>query len=251
MKVIKGTHLAVSDFKADTLHAMWIDNLTRSPLGIDRVTDKLGFTRRATHKGKLRFPEMPCIRCGATTPTVDPNRWTVFRTPGTFPHNPSNFRCELGEHSFSLADLIDHYCPTKQKLRALLKGIGNNEPQLIRTYTAECGDFRDTGKDAEAVAKEVLPAVHDCKVRLVGIDAPSVEIGRQIAGQCRDDLPWATVDVTPDGSLVSVDWHKGRLTDVERLRMTNRDRAAHFKKTEQVEKETASFRRQRRAELGL
>jgi hypothetical protein len=200
MKVIENTHIAVSDFTEGTKNVMWIDSLMRSPVGIDRVTDALGFTRRTVHAGKLRFPGMPCIRCDATTPTIDPNRWTIYRTTGTFPHNPSSFRCEMGGHAFTLGDLIAYYNPTKQKVRALLEKIGSHEPHLIRTYTAEYGDSSVTSKDAEAAAIEVLPAVHDCTVGLVGIDAPSLKIGRQIAGQCHDDLPWATVDVKPNAA---------------------------------------------------
>ncbi len=251
MKVIKDTHLAVSNFTADTLVSMWIDALTRSPLGIDRVADELGFTKRDVHAGRLRFPGMSCPICGATTPTADPARWTVYRTSGTYPRNPSGFRCEMGSHSFGLDVLIERDCPTKPKVKALLEKIGICKPQLIRTYTAEHGDYSETGRDAELVAKEVLPVVHDCSVRIVGIDSPSLDIGRQIAGQCRGDLPWADVAVEPDGSLIDLHWHKGALTELEKNRTANREITARFKNIKRVEEETESFRRQRRVELGL
>jgi hypothetical protein len=230
---------------------MWIDSLMRSPVGIDRVTDALGFTRRTVHAGKLRFPAMPCIFCSATTPTVDPNRWTIYRTAATFPDHPGRFACEMGGHGFTLGDLIDYYNPTKQKVRAFLEKIGSHEPQLIRTYTAEYDSDSVSSKDAEQAAIEVLPAVHNCQVRIVGIDAPSLKIGRQIAGQCRKDLPWATVDVKPNGTLLAIDWHRGRLTDVERLRMTNRKTAARFQTLKVLESDVDAYRRQRLEELEL
>jgi hypothetical protein len=157
----------------------------------------------------------------------------------------------MGEHSFGMDTLIDHYCPTKPKVKALLKKIGSHRPQLIRTYTAESGDYSETGRDAELVAKEVLPVVHDCKVKIVGLDAPSLDIGRQIAGQCRADLPWADVKTTPDGTLIDVHWHRGPLTNLERLRVEGQAITARFKNIKRVEEETESFRRQRRQELGL
>jgi hypothetical protein len=252
MKVIKGTHLAISPFTPDTLISMWIDSLMHSAIGIDITADALEFTRRDVHEGKLRFPGLACILCGATTPTADPNRWTVYRTKGTYPHDPSNFRCELGEHSFTLADLIDHHCPTKPKLRALLKKIGSHEPQLRRFYVAEIDGRRAVNTDAQDAVREILPVVNNCLAKIVGIDSPTKEIAAQLAGQCDADLPWhEEVELHKDGSLVLIDWHKGRLTDLERLRMENRETAARFKNIKRVEEETAAFRFQRRAELGL
>jgi hypothetical protein len=220
-------------------------------VGNGRVTDALGFTRRVVHEGRLRFPEMPCIRCGATTPTVDPNRWTIYKTQGTYPDNPSVFRCEMGNHSFTLAALIAHHCSTEPKVQALLTKIGICEPQLIRTYTAEYDGNSVTSKDAEAAAREVLPSVHDCTVRLVGLDCASLEIGKQLAAQCRDDLPWATVDVNPDGTLIDQGWHKARLTDQERIRQSARDSHAKFAKIVALDEATEDFHRAEKVRLGL
>jgi hypothetical protein len=93
--------------------------------------------------------------------------------------------------------------------------------------------------------------VHDCKLKIVGFDAPSVKIGRQVAAQCRDKAPWAIVDVNPDGTLIDPLWHKGLPTELEKNRIEHQKIAARFKNVKRVEKETEAFRRQRRSELGL
>jgi hypothetical protein len=203
------------------------------------------------HEGRLRFPEMPCIRCDATTPTVDPNRWTIYKTQGVYPDNPSVFRCEMGNHSFTLADLIAHHCSTEPKVQALLTKIGICKPQQIRVYSAEYGEVTAISKDAEAAAIEVLPTVHDCTVRLVGIDCASLEIGRQLAAQCHDDLPWATVDVNPDGTLIDQGWHRARLTDQERVRQATRDQHIRFAKINAVDQAAEEFRQTEVMRLGL
>jgi hypothetical protein len=194
---------------------------------------------------------MSCIRCDATFPTADTNAWTVCLTAGVYPDNPGGFACEMGKHSYTLADLIDYYCPTAAKVRALLEKVGGYEPQLIRTYTAEYDGNSVTSKDAEAAAREVLPAVHDCTVRLVGLDCASLEIGKQLAAQCYDDLPWATVDVNPDGTLIDQAWHKARLTDQERIRQRTRDQHARVAAINAIDEATEAFRQAEVMRLGL
>jgi hypothetical protein len=66
--------------------------------------------------------------------------------------------------------------------KALLEKIRICEPQLIRTYTAEYGEATATAKDAEQAVKEVLPPVHNCQVRLVGIDCQAWKSGDRLPG---------------------------------------------------------------------
>jgi hypothetical protein len=251
VKILEGTHVAESPFTDDTRSKMHVDNLMHSPLGRGRVLDKLGFSKRTNHKGRTRIVDMSCIRCDATFPTADTNAWTVYLTAGVYPDNPGGFACEMGKHSYTLADLIDHYCPTAAKVRALLEKVGGYEPQLIRTYSAEYGETRVTSKDAEQAAIEVLPAVHDRTVRLVGIDCPSLEIGKQLAAQCHDDLPWATVDVNPDGTLIDQGWHGAWLTDQERIRQQTRDAHARAAKIKALDEAVIEFRQAEVMRLGL
>jgi hypothetical protein len=137
--------------------------------------------------------------------------------------------------------------------KALLERVRICEPQLIRIYAAEYekGGAIATAKNAEQAAKEVLPPVHNCQVRLVGLDCPSLEIGKQIAGQMYDQLPWATVSTTPTGELIDQGWHKGRLTDQERIRQTARDQHVRFAAINAVDQATEDFRRVARVKAGL
>jgi hypothetical protein len=114
MKVIEGTNVAVSDFTPDTKSRMWIEALEHSPIGYGRALDAMGYTRRTTHKDRRRIPDLACIRCGAIEPpTADREAYPVTLTAGTYPANPVRFYCEPGNHSFNLADLIEHWAATK------------------------------------------------------------------------------------------------------------------------------------------
>jgi hypothetical protein len=137
--------------------------------------------------------------------------------------------------------------------KALLERVRICEPQLIRIYAAEYekGGAIATAKNAEQAVREVLPPIHNCQVRIVGIDCPSLEIGKQIAGQMYDQLPWATVSTTPTGELHDQAWHKGRPTDQERIRQRTRDQHAKFVAINTLEAATADFYRAEKARLGL
>jgi hypothetical protein len=50
------------------------------------------------------------------------------------------------------------------------------------------------------------------------------------------------VDVTPTGELLDQGWHKGRLTDQERLRQTARDQHIRFAKINAIDEATEAFR---------
>lgn len=252
MRTIADTHIAVSNFVPDTKFKMWIEGINRSGVGRARVLDALGFTRRTQHRDRHRVPGLPCVLCGAVSPpTADPDAHPVYQTPGVYPASPGVFRCEAGNHSFTLPDLITFHCQTKPKLRALLSKIKICEPQLVRHYVAESGDSREVSKDANAASRKVQPRIHDCTVRIVGIECATIELARQLGGQCHDELPWATAATDTDGTLLDLHWHRGRLTDLERLRVTSRDSVARFGKLKRVEDDVAAFRRQRTHEAGL
>jgi hypothetical protein len=114
VRIIDGTHIGVSDFTPDTRNRMWIEALDHSPVGYGRALDAMGYHRRTTHKDRRRIPDLACIRCGALEPpTADAQAFSVTLTAGTYPANPVRFYCEPGKHSFSLAELIEHYATTK------------------------------------------------------------------------------------------------------------------------------------------
>jgi len=144
------------------------------------------------------------------------------QTPGTYPDAPGGLTCTLCNTHFRLPELVDHFAPTKPKKKALLEKIGKMRPQLKRFTAAEYGKARAVATTTNEALAGVIPAVHDCKARLVLIEAPTLEIAKQVVTQSGDQLPWCeNVSLTKTGTLADLLWH-GAFTARERQQLETR-----------------------------
>jgi hypothetical protein len=251
MKIVEGQHRAISEFTEPTLLATWIENLYRNALGMSRTLDALGFTRRAWAHPAHRVVGLACPRCGVEKTTAD-DAWTMTITGGTYPNAPGGLRCIACNAGLNLPMLIEHVAPTKPKKMALLKKIGILKPQLRRYVVAEMDGERGVATSAAKALDGLVGPVHNCQAKMVLIDAPSLAIATQLAGQCYDDLPWREdVPLHRDGTLAQVDWHGAPLTSLERLQMQDSASLARVVGLKKLDQETEDFRRQRTEELGL
>jgi hypothetical protein len=251
VKIVPDTHLAISDFQPDTLIAMWIENLFRSALGLDRFLTQQGLTKREWHHPAYRVVGLACPRCGATQTTAD-DAWVMRLTAGTFPAAPGGLRCLACNRTTQLPALIEAVAPTRAEKKKILEAIRNHRPELRRFYVCEIDDERAVHTDAEQAVMAILPPVHNCRAKMVGIYAPTKEIATQISGQCHSDLPWhEEVELHKNGSLVSIDWHRGTLTEMEKTRQTAREQHIKFAKINAIDEAVTEFRQLKTAELGL
>ena len=226
---IEGTHIYRSAFQSDTLLRMWGANLAAYPLGREQLLEAEGI-KLAVYKGLLRA-KMACPVCGLEAPTADEQRWTLHLTPNAiYPHRPGLYGCEMGQHApFGVEKMIDLLAPSKPKKRALLKKHLYARPQLERFYSAEAdAGYHYTSRDAQDAVNQALGPVHDCTIKLVAIEAPSLDIAHQLAGQLHSELPWADVELEKDGTIKNPAWHGGHLLEWERRRIENRKDRAKF-----------------------
>jgi hypothetical protein len=251
MRIVEGTHLAVSEFTEPTLLATWIEALYRNAMGLSRTLDALGFTRRQWAHPAHRVVGLACPRCGVEKTTAD-DAWVMTVTGGTFPNAPGGLRCIACNAGMNLPMLIDHFAPTKPKKMALLKKIKIMKPELRRCVIAEIDGERGVGRSAAAALDGLAGPVHDCQAKMVLIDAPTLEIAKQLAGQMNDQLPWREdVPLHKDGTLAQIDWHGAPLTSLEQLQMQNSASLARVIGLKKLDQETEAFRRQRTEEMGL
>jgi hypothetical protein len=251
MKVIENQHRAVSDFTADTLNQMWVENIYRSAIGLGRVLDTLGLTKRQWAHPAYRVVGLPCPRCGVEKTTAD-DAWVMTITSGTFPASPGGLRCTACNAGVNLPDLFEHFADTKPKKKALLEKIKIMKPELRRYVVAEVDDERAVATSAAKALDGLVGVVHDCRARMVLIDAPSLAIATQLAGQMHDQLPWREdVPLHRDGTLAQIDWHGAPLSSLEQLQMQDSASLARVIGLKKLDEEAEDFRRQRKAEMGL
>jgi hypothetical protein len=252
MKTVQGQHRAISEFTEPTLISMWVEALYRNALGLSRTLDALGFTRREWSHPAHRVVGLACPRCGAEKTTADDAWVMMVATGGTFPNEPGGLRCAACSRGVTLPDLFDHFAPTKPKKMELLKKIKIMKPELRRFVIAEIDGERGVATSAAKALDGLVGPVHDCRARMVLIDAPSLAIATQLAGQMHDQLPWnENVPLHKDGSLAQVDWHGAPLSSLEQLQMQNTASLARVIGLKKLDQEVDAYRRQRTEEMGL
>jgi hypothetical protein len=230
---------------------MWVENIYRSAIGLGRVLDTLGLTKRQWAHPAYRVVGLPCPRCGVEKTTAD-DAWVMTITSGTFPASPGGLRCTACNAGVNLPELFEIFAPTKTRKAALLKRIGILKPELRRFIIAEIDGERGVATSAAKALDGLVGVVHDCRAKMVLIDAPSLEIAKQLAGQMRDQLPWnENVPLHKDGSLAKVDWHGAPLSSLEKLQMADSASLARVIGLKKLDQEVEVFRHQRTEELGL
>jgi hypothetical protein len=251
MRTVEGQHRAVSEFTEPTLISMWVEGIYRNALGMSRTLDVLGFKRRQWSHPAYRIVGLACPRCGVEKTTKD-SAWVMTTTGGTYPNAPGGLRCIACNAGVNLPELFEIFAPTKPKKMALLKKIKIMKPELQRFVVAEVDGERGVATSAAKALDGLVGPVHDCRARMVLIDAPSLAIATQLSGQMRDQLPWREdVPLHRDGTLAEINWHGAPLTSLEKLQMQDSVSLARVKGLKRLDEEAEDFRRQRKAELGL
>ena len=128
-----------------------------------------------------------------------------------------HIQCSAGGHKIDARTVLLYLSDgDNQKLDEILSHFSLPDPIRCYCFETESGR-REVGSDPlETLA--ALGAPPDKPVRGCVIQCESLNLAKQLAGQLKDKLPWnENIPRTATGRLRTVTWHRGWLTNRERL----------------------------------
>jgi len=213
------THLHRQKLNAEQLELLQVANLEdfdRIPVAGFRIAAADGRTVE-TYKRQVRVSGGCPIDPAHIAPLDDPNLCPLVLEPES-----ARFRCNGldgdGAHFISYGEWITTLHPAAaERRRHLIENVNVGKPVLVRAFVFELGDQRGVGLyPSDALAEIELRRTR--VVRGVVIEASSLEVARQLAGQLHARLPWREdVQLRLDGTLADVEWHGDRLTEIEKV----------------------------------
>jgi hypothetical protein len=180
-------------------------------------------------RGDWRVRLAECWICGGKAPEDQPDRYPLML------HKGRELFCEPGNHKITQGEALRHYAKDEKQAAEMLMRLGQlGNPSLSRFYVYESGEERVVSEDPNAVRDLFIKAGE--KVRGIVIEAPSIDLAKQLAGQAstRKKFNWREgVALREDQTLQDIRWHNSYLTEPERRLLRDqqkRNEAEHQEK---------------------